>query len=62
MRAEDLLKFHIRNLHEKLGAKWYSDTDADIAAIITLMKAEIKEEIMLEIKEILFETNRKSAV
>jgi hypothetical protein len=61
MQAEDLLKFHIRNLHEKLGLKWYSDTDADVVAIIKLLKAEIKEEIIAELKEIAEQNNIKSA-
>lgn len=51
MKAEDLLMFHIKNIHEKLGLKWYDDTEADVAAIINLIKSEIKEEIKVEEKE-----------
>jgi hypothetical protein len=46
MKAEDLLLFHIKNIHEKLGLKWYDDTEADVVAILNLLKAEIKEEIL----------------
>jgi hypothetical protein len=46
VKAEDLLLFHIKNIHEKLGLKWYDETAADVAAILNLLKAEIKEEIM----------------
>jgi hypothetical protein len=46
MKAEDLLLFHINNIHEKLGLKWYDDTEADVVAILNLLKAEIKEEIL----------------
>jgi hypothetical protein len=53
MKAEDLLMFHIKNIHEKLGLKWYDDTEADVAAIINLIKAEIKEEIKAEEKKLL---------
>jgi hypothetical protein len=58
MKAEDLLLFHIRNIHEKLGLKWYDDTNADVAAIINLLKAEMKEELLKNLEE-LKENNTK---
>jgi hypothetical protein len=53
MKAEDLLLFHIRNIHEKVGLKWYDDTHADAAAIVNLLKAEIKEEIIKDLEELI---------
>jgi hypothetical protein len=48
--VKDLLMLHIQNLHKQLGIKWYHDTEADVAAIIKLLKAEIKEEVMNELQ------------
>jgi hypothetical protein len=51
MRAEELLLLHIQNLHEQLELPWYADTAADVAAIVNLIKAEVKREILEEMKD-----------
>lgn len=50
MKAEELLLLHIRNLHEQLELPWYADTAADVAAVVNLLKAEVKQEIMEELR------------
>lgn len=45
MKADQLLLMHIRNLYEKLGLTWHEDMEADVAAIIQLMKKEMAEEL-----------------
>ncbi len=49
MESKELFLGHFQNLHDKLGLRWYADTEADVAAIFNLMHFEIKESVKQEV-------------